>query len=292
MGTDVVEPSALLQQINEHYRTAFTLVGRCRGGEQGAFAIADQAGGSFILKWVPDADYLSRLEAAVSVTSRLREVEYPAPRYVLAGVVEGCSFSIQEALPGAPMGTLTMAYVPRLIELNRLQDERAAPGPRDWPKYVVETVTVGGRGYCLPDTLRTFSPATAELLGVLQGFATAHADDACRTDDIVHFDFTAANVLVDDGQVSGVIDWEGCLAGDRAFDLATLLFYAYDVPELRERLWHHAQELAAPGPLSVYLAHLILRQVDWSLRHHDEAIVSYFLGIAGGLVGDLKRLLA
>jgi hypothetical protein len=292
MGTDVGEPAALLGQINQQYGTAFTLVGRCRDGVQGAYAIADQAGRSLILKWKAGADDLSKLEAAVSVTNRLREVGYPTPQYVLAGAVGAYSFSIQEALPGVPMRLLTPAYLPRLIELNRFQDGRAIPGPRDWPRYVVETVMVGGEGYCLPDTLRTFSPATAELLGVLRGLVTAHADDDCRTDDIVHFDFTAMNVLVNGGQVSGVIDWEGCCAGDRAFDLATLLFYAYDVPELRERLWHHALELAAPGPLSVYLAHLILRQVDWSLRHHDEAIVGHYLGIAGALVRDIKRLLA
>ena len=188
------------------------------------------------------------------------------------------------------MRLLTMAYLPRLLELNQLQAGGNPPGRRDWPAYVVETVMVGAQGYCLIDTLRTTSPATAELLGVLQGIASAHAGDECRTDDIVHFDFTAMNVLVEDEQVSGVIDWEGACAGDRAFDLATLLFYAYDVPELRERLWRHALELAAPGPLGVYLAHLILRQVEWSIRNHDQAIVKHFLGITEGLLGDLRRL--
>jgi hypothetical protein len=292
MGTDLAEPEALLGRINQQHGTAFRLVERCRDGVQGAFAIADGAGGRFILKWTPSADDLSKLERAVMVTNRLHGIGYPLPRYSLVGVAGAYSYSIQEALPGAPMRLLTSAYLPRLLELNQLQAGGRPPGRHDWPAYVVETVMVGAEGYCLIDTLRTFSPVTAELLGALQAIVTAHADDECRTDDVVHFDFTAMNVLVEDGQISGVIDWEGTCAGDRAFDLATLLFYAYHEPELRERLWHHALELTAPGPLSVYLAHLILRQVDWSLRNHDATIANHFLSIADGLLRDIKRVLA
>ena len=71
-------------------------------------------------------------------------------------------------------------------------------------------------------------------------------------------------------QISGVIDWDGSSAGDCIFDVATLLFYFYDVLEVRERLWDYALERASLKLLSMYFAHLILRQIDWSLRHHDQ----------------------
>jgi hypothetical protein len=48
------------------------------------------------------------------------------------------------------------------------------------------------------------------------------------------------------------------------------LFYFYDVLEVREQLWNYALERASLKLLSMYFAHLILRQVDWSLRHHDQ----------------------
>lgn len=39
---------------------------------------------------------------------------------------------------------------------------------------------------------------------------------------IIHGDFGTGNILVDDGQVSGVIDFAGCAIGDPAYDFASL----------------------------------------------------------------------
>lgn len=39
---------------------------------------------------------------------------------------------------------------------------------------------------------------------------------------IIHGDFGTGNILVDDGQVSGIIDFGGCAIGDPAYDLASL----------------------------------------------------------------------
>ncbi len=61
------------------------------------------------------------------------------------------------------------------------------------------------------------------------------------------------------------------LVGDRAFDLVTLLFYSYDHEQARDLLTARLSEPASPRAASAYLAHLILRQVDWSLRHHPDA---------------------
>jgi len=45
----------------------------------------------------------------------------------------------------------------------------------------------------------------------------AHLDDPFKTGDIVHDDFQGPNILVHEGRISGVVDWEGCCRGDRAF---------------------------------------------------------------------------
>jgi aminoglycoside 2''-phosphotransferase len=39
---------------------------------------------------------------------------------------------------------------------------------------------------------------------------------------IIHGDFGTGNILVDNGQVSGIIDFAGCAIGDPAYDLASL----------------------------------------------------------------------
>jgi aminoglycoside phosphotransferase (APT) family kinase protein len=286
----VVEPEALLRWINQRLQTDFVLVERYTAGEQGAYAIVDRAGQRFVLKWSADARDLDNYRVAAATASVLRTVDYPAPVYRYVGALQQGSYVIQDELPGRPMGVVSDAFLLPLLQLNGLQAGRAIPGPRDWPSRVVETVLVGGDGYCVLDSLRHYSQTTSELLSALQALVSARARNRFETNDIVHFDFQPSNILVDSGTISGVVDWEGSCAGDCTFDLATLLFYSYDVPELRRRLWRESLERAAPDALAVYLAHLILRQVDWSIRHHDRDTVDYFIIRARDVLRDIARV--
>ena len=107
------------------------------------------------------------------------------------------------------------------------------------------------------------------------------ADRVPEWASIVHWDFTPDNVLVQDGRVSGVIDWEGVRAGDPRFDLVTLAFYAPGTPLLEAELGRTDAGLRA-----VYQAHLCVRQAEWSLRRHDavtgERMLRYALEVASG----------
>jgi streptomycin 6-kinase len=115
-------------------------------------------------------------------------------------------------------------------------------------------------------------PDTSDLLATLRRTADRWLAAVPERDDYVHFDFTLANLLTDGHCITGVIDINPpALTGDRAFDLATLLFYLYDHDDIRDRLHARALELAGDRALRVYLAHMVLRQVDWSLRHHPHA---------------------
>lgn len=105
---------------------------------------------------------------------------------------------------------------------------------------------------------------------------------------MVHADFQHANLLVQDHQLTGVVDWDGVHAGDAVFDSATLLFYSYDDRAVREQLWQSALERASLELLSVYLAHLILRQVDWSLRHHDQKTIERYLTRGTALLLEIQ----
>ena len=50
------------------------------------------------------------------------------------------------------------------------------------------------------------------------------------------------------------------VAGDRAFDLDTLLFYRYDHDDIRHLLRARLLDLAGPLAARAYLAHMVLRQ--------------------------------
>ena len=289
--------AVLLGFINEEHGTAFVAGGRYPAGEQGAFAISEPGGegaGRFVLKWRRGTGVPDDLREAVAVTERLRRVGFPAPRYRLVGFAPplGVSYSVQEALPGSPLrGRLDAPILNRLVALNQLQRGRALAASRDWPRPVADTVLHGGEGFCLLGSLRSYSAATAGLLGVLQRLAATDIGERPPTDDVVHFDFQGANILVHGGEVSGVVDWEGCCAGDRAFDLTTLFFYVDEgkgaVPGERERLWRLLLERTGPRLLGVYLAHLVLRQVDWSIRLHNRATVERFVAQADDVLARL-----
>lgn len=221
-----MEPAELLQHLNVLHQTSFTLLEKYPDGEQGAFALTDPLHRRWVLKWAPGARNMQWMQGAKTVTDLLRSLGYPVPHYVLIGATSEGIYSIQHALPGAPLRTVTPTLLPRLFELNELQAGHAIPDRKDWHREVINTVLFGGEGYCLHTSLQQHSRETVELLQTLQALVRAHQDEPHRSSDIVHGDFQHANILMQDEQISGVVDWDGFGTGDGMFDIATLLFYS------------------------------------------------------------------
>jgi aminoglycoside phosphotransferase (APT) family kinase protein len=113
------------------------------------------------------------------------------------------------------------------------------------------------------------------------------ADAAQRIDvsdrDVVHYDFSTHNVLVDGDHVTGVVDWDGATNGDAAFDLVTLAAFTYDYA-VRDKLLDVAAQLTDRRALTLYAAHMVLRQVDWSLRKQRDFEVAWFMGVGADLL--------
>lgn len=284
---DTMKPVELLQRMNALHQTTFTFLEKYPDGEQGAFVVTDHLSRRWVLKWAPGADNVEWMQGAKAVTDLLRSLGYPAPYYLLIGSIPEGIYSIQSALPGSPVRHLPSTLLPRLFELNELQRGRAIPGRKDWHQEVINTVLWGGDGYCLHASLQQHSSGTAELLHTLQALVMSHQDEPHHTTDIVHGDFQHANILIEEKQISGVVDWDGFGAGDCIFDIATLLFYSYESVEVRERLWNYALERASLKLLSIYLAHLILRQVDWSLRYHDQTTSERYITRGHALLQEI-----
>jgi aminoglycoside phosphotransferase (APT) family kinase protein len=105
--------------------------------------------------------------------------------------------------------------------------------------------------------------------------------------DVVHVDFHHRNVLVAEGEVSAVIDWEGCRPGDASFDLVTLAFgltVAEVSAQAREAVWEEVCRRTVPTARRAYAAHMALRQVDWSIRHRTPADIDHWLRVASEFV--------
>jgi len=70
--------------------------------------------------------------------------------------------------------------------------------------------------------------------------------------------------------------------------LPELLFYLYDHDDIRDLLRARLLALAGPHAARAYLAHMVLRQVDWSLRHHPTAPATQrHLGLARLITADI-----
>jgi Ser/Thr protein kinase RdoA (MazF antagonist) len=233
------------------------------GGEsRTAFWLTDRAGTVSLLKIIPGAgpEMVSHLGALGVVLHRLRDRGYPAPRFHAVGHAPGLVFWVQQRLPGSaldrgrdrPDGAALARLLPELLRLNDAQ-AGLGTGAREWPGLLTQTLTTGGDGYCLHSTLQA-RPDTRGLLQVLRRIGDRCGPAIPAADDFVHYDFTLANLLTDGAAITGVIDINPpVLAGDRAFDLATLLFYLYDHDAIRDllraRLWSWPAR-RRPGPTS------------------------------------------
>jgi hypothetical protein len=258
------------------------LIGRLAHGEgTGAYAVRLADGSRAVLK-IYTGDVLD-LGAPDGVTDALRARGYPAPATFAKGAVDGTGYEIQSWLLGEPVEELTAALVPSVLELIALQRDIGLTGRRPWLDDVVTSVLDGRTGYCEHAAMAEHSDATRALLDRLRRIADhARNADVAET-DVVHYDFSPYNILASGDRITGVVDWDGATSGDAAFDLVTLATYTYDFA-VRDELLTAAAASTDPRALALYAAHMVLRQVDWSLRHHDEATLEWFLGIGTALL--------
>jgi len=257
------------------------------GGESASTFLATGRDGSVsVLKISSGAtsDSVARLRELVA---GLRRRGYPAARLLASGRVAGMTFWLQERLPGTVLDRVPGWLLPEVLRLNDAQ-AGLGDGTCRLPELIATTLTAGGDGYCVHATLEA-RPDTRDLLAVVRQTADRCLAAVPGRGDFVHYDFTLANLLTSGAGISGVIDINPpALTGDRAFDLATMLYYLYDRDGFRERLRGRALELTDRRALDAYLAHMVLRQVDWSLRHHPGThATAHHLRLARLVAADL-----
>jgi hypothetical protein len=270
-----VEPHEIAAAIGVEF------IGRLAHGEgSGAYAVRIADGTQAVLKLFT-GDVLD-LGAPASVTDTLRARGYPAPATFAAGAVDGTGYRLIELLAGEPVEELSAGLLPNVFELIALQRDVGLVGRQPWVDDMVTSVVDGRTGYCEHAAMAAHSDETRALLDRLRRIADDARNVSVATADVVHYDFSPYNILASGDRITGVVDWDGATSGDAAFDLVTLASYTYD-DAVRDELLAVAAA-TDPRALALYAAHMVLRQVDWSLRHHDEGTVEWFLGIGVALL--------
>lgn len=258
------------------------IVGQLPGGEgAGAYEVRMPDGQRAVLK--VDAGDVLDLGIATTLIEALRARGYPAPASLGTGTVADTAYELAELMPGGPVEQIAAGHVPQVVALNELQRDVGLTGRGPWITEIVTSLLVGCVGYCQLGPLRAHDPA---LLARLQEIADRSRDLAVPNHDVVHFDFSPYNILADGDHVTAVVDWQGATSGDAAFDLITLAYYTYDFA-LRDQLLDAAAARTTPEALHLYAAHMMLRAVDWSLRHHDDTAVWWATGMGEALLDAL-----
>lgn len=257
-------------------------VGRMVHGESGgAFEVCTADGARAVLK-LHTGDVLD-LGAPSALVDALRARGYPAPATLARGAIDGSAYELQELLPGKPLEQLAPAMLASVLAINALQRDIGAIGRGPWVDEMVTSILDGRTGYCEHAAMAEHSDETRALLERLFRIADGARAVQVSDTDVVHFDFSPYNVLTDGDRIAGVVDWNGATNGDAAFDLVTLATYTYD-DAVRDELLGAAAAATDVDALPLYAAHMVLRQVDWSLRHDDETTVEWFLGISTALL--------
>jgi Ser/Thr protein kinase RdoA (MazF antagonist) len=256
------------------------VIGPTRHGQSGTTFDVHLGGQAGVLKVVTNGpDVVDNQHRLLRLIDILCERGSPVPEYLGVASTDDVVVTVQRQLAGEVLEPapgeaiepdLLEAILPALLDAVELQADAGDLPTPPWPGWLLDTLVSGGDGYCLHETLHRRAD-TRSLLERVVTIGRELGHGPVRTTDIVHFDLNPANVLHENGQLAGIVDWNvpfvGASQGDRGFDVATLLFYTYDNARTRDRLWAHASAISGTHWVAAYLAHLALRQVEWSVRH-------------------------
>jgi aminoglycoside phosphotransferase (APT) family kinase protein len=279
----------IVERIQHDHGLRFGSVESFEVGEsRAALRVTEVDGGLAVLKWFADPRFARRIERAAEVTAQLRALGYPAPEYRLVAGGDNYCFCLREYLPGSNPKKADDVSLQELMSLNAMLAGRG-PERQQEPRRLMQLTFNGGEGYCLLEPMREYSPEAAGILKAVQDTVRAASDVTFRYGDIVHFDFNPANILVDSGRVTGIVDWEGVSSGDRGYDVATLLFYCWTDAHMRDVLWREGTAISGTSQFKAYLANQVHRQIDWSIRHHSREVIHSWIALGADIMETLQR---
>lgn len=246
----------------------FVLGDRATGGaSQGAWFATGPDGAAVVLKWFPDQNLVDRYAQLLPALDELWGRGVPVPRYRHVLPIDGGTITAQQMLPGRSEDNPSPAVVDALVDAIAAKAGITGPATEvgSWGDFVVETLTVGRAGWAAHEPMCTHGPRTADLLDRIHAIGAEADPSWFREDGLVHLDLHTDNVLIDNGALTGIIDWDGACAGDHRFDLAAFVF---DLDGHDQPIWEIVDAVGfAPEVLRAYVAVLALKSTSSTIQH-------------------------
>jgi hypothetical protein len=266
--TPRLEAAILVSLLTDVTGVRFSVEGPCPGGEVGAAYVRWPDGRRSVLTMgSPHAQSLVLLA---------RRAGLPVPEYELTADLGVAFVVVQELVAGSTPAVVDRPLLDALVALNAsLAGLLIAVDLPPIDLYLRSS----GPGFCLHEPLASYDRRTARVLDWVRevGVSRNTADGP----DLVHMDYHPGNILVSDGRVTAILDWDGAGRGDRLLDLVTLRFdLAWRAPGLTSFMDDLLGQTVPADRLRAYWAHMSLRLVDWAIRHHTSAEVDLWLATA------------
>jgi len=190
----------------------------------GAALVEGRGDEPLVLKASLDLTLAQEWATGAAMAARLRERGYPASNYLETGITGDVTWSLQTVLPGRVPSMFTAEHAEQLVALAcRHAVDSGESRPWDELARELSWRAVADVGP-LPDRFDV----------TLTGTLTDTRDLALAQTTIVHCDFHHRNILVEDGRVTGVFDWDIATSGDWRFDLVCLAFACQMFPKTCE----------------------------------------------------------
>lgn len=178
-----------------------------------------------ILRIYPSRNHPSRALFEMLVQNAAADMGYPAPRVYFACKdmsVLGGAFIVMERLQGELMLTAPLQTIPEMLAEAHVNLHRIDP------TGLIEALDSEGirrDRYSMREHLRWIREEIGsgrwEWLEAGLDWILGNTPPEPERLSICHGDFHPLNVLVDQGKVSGVLDWSGFLVADPAYDVAS-----------------------------------------------------------------------
>ncbi|GAB3415394.1 hypothetical protein GCM10027569_36910 [Flindersiella endophytica] len=288
-----MEAEQLVAELNDSAGTGLRLEGVAAHGEvSGAAYVRWPDGRPGVVTTSPSA--VGFLEFVGDVLNLARSRGALVPRYDVVTELAGSSVIVQERMPGSPVEQVDHETIDAIVAAC----ESFAGLLFDRPEVSAPELFLQGSGddFCLHETLETYDARSRKLLGWIREVGRT-APATLPGDDLVHWDLVPGNILMDDGAVTGIVDWDGIGRGHRGFSLVKLRFSLERGQALRPagypevaagaigRLDEWLRNVMEPDVFRLCWAHWSLSMIDWAIRHNPRADVDVYLELAAARLG-------